>query len=128
MTDVLKIAVERREALFKEIAALDRFVETAHALIALNASNPTKQADAPKSATMPEKPSETPNLTPPLDAAPDEPEPSVVKMDASKQPEPQSRTEAFLRELNASPGKKDAQDGQAAAQAAPAPRQKANLG
>ena len=37
--------IERREALFKEIAALDRFVETAHALISLNASNPARPAE-----------------------------------------------------------------------------------
>ena len=130
MTDVLKIAVERREALFKEIAALDRFVETAHALISLNASNPTRPAEVsnPTRPAQVSKPTPAPEFTPPLDTSETEPEPAIVEMDTVKQPEAQSRTEAFLRDLNAMPGKKAAQDGHATAQAAPASRQKANLG
>ena len=125
MTDVLKIAIERREALFKEIAALDRFVETAHALISLNASNPARPSEVPTPSRPAEvsKPSAAPEFTAPLETAGREPESAIVEMDTVKQPEAQSRTEAFLRDLNAMPGKKTAQAGGAAASAP-----KANLG
>ena len=125
MTDVLKIAVERREALFKEIAALDRFVETAHALISLNASNPTRPADVPTPTRPAEvsKAAPAPEFTQPLDTSEAEHESAIIDMDTVKQPEAQSRTEAFLRDLNAMPGKKAATGGGAAA-----PEPKANLG
>lgn len=108
MTDVLKIAVERREALLKEIAALDRFVETAHALISLAASNQSRQAEAPQPASALE-PAE------PAEASETKPEESIVQMDPVRAPEATSRTEAFLRNLNAFPGKQEAQEGNGAA-------------
>ncbi len=121
MTDVLKIAIERREALFKEIAALDRFVETAHALISLAASNQSRQAEAPQPASAPEPAA-------PAEAAEKEPEESIVQMDPVKSPEATSRTEAFLRNLNAFPGKQEAQEGSGAARGAMTNTAKASTG
>ena len=61
MPDVLKIATERRAALLKEIAALDRFIETAHSLLAAHAA---KEGSAVTTLNSSGKLKPTPAATP----------------------------------------------------------------
>ena len=77
MPDVLKIAKERRAALLKEVSALDRFIETANALLA-SVSNEKAEATG------------KPRLHEPL-------KPTPVAPRTSSSAPPNSETEAFLR-------------------------------
>lgn len=52
MPDVLKIAIERRETLMKEVAALNRFITTANELLA-QASVKAAPAQKPRVALKP---------------------------------------------------------------------------
>lgn len=97
MPDVLKIAIERREVLLKEISALDRFIVTAHDLLAQAARR--EHARKPKSDV---------SSSPPAAKTVEKPEPAPIEPASEEAPtgpsatppeQPLSKTEAFLRKI-----------------------------
>lgn len=112
MPDVLKIAIERREALLTEIASLDRFIETAHALLASVEQQPVAHEPPKRPSAVP-----APEATRAVETP--QPQPAPQPKSASTGT---SQTEAFLRSLKVGRPKKvnPAQGGSS--------RSKANLG
>lgn len=96
MPDVLKIAMERREALVKEVKALDKFIGMANELLA-------RAGD--KGAPAPSKPKTT------LKPAPLPPRAAAEATQAGDAATSGSRTEAFLKSHMADPGATPAKAG-----------------
>ena len=84
MPDVLKIAQDRRASLLKEVAALDRFIEMAHALLAGAAANDSTTGSAKPAATL---------------------KPAPIPTASTMKPAPGSQTEAFLQDHEAKPNR-----------------------
>ncbi|MEL7469118.1 MAG: hypothetical protein AAFN27_11735 [Pseudomonadota bacterium] len=91
MPDVLKIAIARREILLKEISALDRFIVTAHDLLAQAAR---REHARPRNSS---RPSTSSRLGETETSA--QPDPVVHEEGPRKDKPPASKTEAFLRKI-----------------------------
>ena len=115
MPDVLKIAIERREALLTEIASLDRFIETAHVLLASVEQQPVAHEPPKRPSAVPASPA--PQATQAAETPHPQPAPQPKPASAGT-----SQTEAFLRSLKVGRPKKvnPSQGGSS--------RSKANLG